>query len=156
MRNEQLDKWMANWAKAQQTDAFKSAPKSVEKKVFSENVFGEATRKDKVVPKLKNVDTKYWNQVYKASKGERIINEQKIVDDPLGSEPIGKQRDVPGKPELGVKGAELANTGNPIYPSTRGDDTRKHVTPDWADGVKLRELVNMKHSLYELEVKLNS
>jgi hypothetical protein len=75
---------------------------------------------------------------------------------PIGSTPQGKLRDVPTKDSLATKAAELGNTANPVYPSTRGDDSRSNVTPNWSDGDGLRELVEMKHKLSELQVKINS
>lgn len=160
MKNEErLNKWLKDWSKAQDNNPhFKATQKPAgNKKLVSETYAPKSTPP---APKLRNVDAKYWQQVYQSMRGSKgqteNLNEQKINKDPLASEPLGKQRETPSEKSIGQKTKEELNAPNPIYPSTRGDDSRKHVTPEWADGVKLRELVNMKHSLYELEVRLNS
>lgn len=163
--NSELEKWMDVWEKAQEKNIFPNEPKQdINPQVYSTDYFGNVRKDGKETVNLNDCDAKYWNQVYRLSKHgtpditDEQLNEQtsKISDDPLGSEPQGKTREVPTKSDLGVKGAELGNTANPIEPPSRGEDQRKHVTPEWADGKGLRELVYMKHNLYNLEVKINS
>lgn len=156
-----LEKWIEKWEEAMKKEEFKETPPV---KNSSLDYFGNFSHNaPAATPNIKDCDSKYWRDVYKLSvdstdplEDDVLTEDQGIKNDPLGSEPLGKQRDVPTKDSLGVKGAELGNTANPIYPDTRGEDQRKKVTPDWADGTKLRELVDMKDSLYKLEVKLNS
>jgi hypothetical protein len=163
--NAELEKWMDVWEKAQKKGIFEDEPKApvVNQQVYSSDYFGNVRVKEgeKNVT-LNECDTKYWNQIYRLSRHQGdtpdLLSEQavKIKDDPLGSEAQGKVRDTPTKDELGTKGAELGNTANPVYPDSRGEDQRKKVTPDWADGDGLRELVDMKHMLYKLETKINA
>ena len=168
--DSELEKWMSVWEKSQEKNIFPETPKQdINQQVYSSDYFGNVRKDSKETVALNDCDIKYWNQVYKLSNhdGEAPdiftpLNEQPSKVDgigteaPLASQPQGKLRDVPSKGDLGVKGAELANTANPIYPSSRGEDQRKHVTPEWEDGKGLRELVYMKHNLYNLEVKINS
>ncbi len=155
-----LENWMKQWKSAQEKGLFKDAPKPpvINEQTKSSDYFGNI--KEQAEPKavgVKNCDAQYWQQVYKLSKGQKLTEQtSKIEDDPLGSTPQGKLRDVPDKNSLGTKAAELGNAANPVIPSTRGEDQRKHITPDWADGKGLRELVDLKTSLYKLEVKINS
>jgi len=166
--NAELEKWMDVWDKAQEKGIFPTEPKEQEinPQVYQTDYFGNVRKTGKETVSLNECDAKYWQQVYKLSNhsGEApdILKEQtsKIdgigTEEPLASQPQGKTRDVPSKDALGVKGAELGNTANPIEPPSRGEDQRKKVTPEWADGKGLREIVYMKHNLYNLEVKLNS
>jgi hypothetical protein len=165
--NAELEKWMDVWEKAQEKGIFPETPKEQEinPQVYQTDYFGNvrspALGSDKNHAMLNECDTKYWKQVCKLAKGEKLDEQTSKIDgigseEPLASEPQGKLRDVPTKADLGVKAAELGNTANPVEPPSRGDDSRKHVTPEWADGKGLRELVYMKHNLYNLEVKINS
>lgn len=162
--NAELEKWMDVWDKAQEKGIFDDdAPKPplINQQVYSSDYFGNVQVKDKQEDiSLNECDAKYWNLVYRLSKhqGESpdVFKEEKS-NPPLGSEPIGKTREVPKESDLAVKGAELGNTANPIEPPSRGNDALpRKVTPNWSDGEELRELVDMKHSLYKLEVKINS
>lgn len=169
--NSELEKWMDVWEKAQEKNIFPSEPKqNINPQVYSSDYFGNVRKDGKENVTLNDCDTKYWNQVYRLSKYgndtpdviDETLNEQtsKVTgvgtEEPVASEPQGKLRDTPSKSSLGEKGAELGNTANPVEPPSRGEDQRKHVTPEWADGKSLRELVYMKHNLYNLEVKINS
>jgi hypothetical protein len=164
--NAELEKWMDVWEKAQEKGIFPDEPKQqeVNPQVYQTDYFGNVHKDGKDTVSLNECDVKYWNQVHKLSKGDKAldITEQtsKIdgigTEEPLASKPQGKLRDTPSKMDLGDKGAELGNTANPVEPPSRGEDQRKHVTPEWADGKGLRELVYMKHNLYNLEVKINS
>ncbi len=150
-----LEHWINKWEEAMKKEEFKDKPRSQETDYFG-NWKPESPQR---VTNFNNCDTKYWRDVYGLSlnNSNDVLTEDDIINnDPLESKPLGKQRDVPNKTDLGVKAAELGNTANPIYPDTRGMDQRKKVTPDWSDGTKLRELVDMKDSLYKLEVKINS
>lgn len=152
-----LEKWVDKWAEAQEKGIFQdNTPEPTTTDI--QDYFGNWKTEVKKSVNLNECDAKYWKQVYKLSINQRDVAEQTsaIKDDPIGSEPQGKLRDVPDKESLATKAGELANTANPVIPSTRGEDQRKHVTPDWSDGKGLRELVDMKHSLYTLEGKLNS
>jgi hypothetical protein len=167
--NAELEKWMDVWEKAQEKGIFPETPKQeVNPQVYQTDYFGNVRKDGNDTVTLNECDVKYWNQVHALAKGGKVVtdvtklNEQtsKIdgigTEEPLASQPQGQLRDVPAKNDLGVKGAELANTANPIFPDSRGEDQRKKVTPEWEDGKGLRELVYMKHNLYNLEVKLNS
>lgn len=148
-----LEKWVDKWAEAQEKGIFPEAPKPAVTDI--QDYFGNWKTETKKAVTLTECDTKYWKQVYKLSKG--VVEQTSVVeDDPVGSTPQGKLRDVPDKDDLSTKAAELGNTANPVIPSTRGEDQRKHVTPDWSDGKGLRELVDMKYQLYKLEGKINS
>lgn len=163
--NAELEKWMDVWEKAQEKGIFPETEKQeINPQVYQTDYFGNVV-KNKDTVSLNECDVKYWNQVHKMARsgsGTDIFKEQtsKIdgigTEEPLASQPQGKLRDVPAKDDLATKGAELANTANPIEPPSRGEDQRKKVTPEWSDGKGLRELVYMKHNLYNLEVKLNS
>ena len=159
-----FDKWLEQWDKAQGTGAFKSAPKP-ETKPKTPDFFGIGETKPRDTSfSLNEVDTQYWNRIYKMSRHQGddpdIFSELKtqptIEDDPLASKPLKQQRDTPDEDELGGKSKELGNTANPIYPSSRGDDSRAHVTGEFADGKKLREINDMRLSLHALECKLNA
>lgn len=167
--NAELEKWMDVWEKAQEKGIFPETPKQeINPQVYQTDYFGNVCKDGKDTVSLNECDAKYWSQVYKLSKGGikapdvTKINEQtsKIdgigTEEPLASKSQGKLRDVPARDDLATKGAELGNTANPVEPPSRGEDQRKHVTPEWGDGKGLRELVYMKHNLYNLEVKLNS
>lgn len=149
--DDALEHWMKTWEEAQGKDLFKETPKKPEinKQLYPID-FG-SVNKDKTPVTLTECDAKYWKNVHKM---QRVVEDKSQA--PLGSEPVGKTREVPSKDSLGVKAAELGNTAQPIFPSTRGEDQRKHVTPEFADGTKLREIVAMKDNLYKLEVKLNA
>lgn len=167
--NADLEKWVDVWEKAMEKGIFPESPKQeINPQVYQTDYFGNV-RKDKESVALNECDTKYWSQVYKMSqRGNRTPDVTKFTEqtskingigteEPIASEPQGSLRNVPSKDSLGIKGAELANTANPLLePASRGEDQRKHVTPDWSDGKGLRELVYMKHNLYNLEVKINS
>jgi hypothetical protein len=163
----ELEKWMDIWEKSQEKNIFPPEPKQdINPQVYQTDYFGNICKGDKDTVVLNDCDAKYWSQVYHLSKRGNdtpdILHEQtsKIngigTEEPLASAPQGKLREVPSRSDLGVKGAELGNTANPIEHPSRGDDSRTHVTPEWADGKGLRELVYMKHNLYNLEVKINS
>jgi hypothetical protein len=147
-----LENWVDKWEKAMEKDEFKSKEKP---KPAVEDYYGNWKPSSQPTTKFQNCDTKYWENVYRMSKGEKpkVVTED---SEPLGDKSLGKQREVPDKAELSTKAAELGNTANPVYPDSRGVDQRKKTTPEWADGKKLRELVDMKDNLYKLEVRLNS
>ncbi len=163
--NAELEKWMDVWEKAQEKGIFPETEKQeINPQVYQTDYFGNVV-KNKETVSLNECDVKYWNQVHKMAKsgnGTDIFKEQTSKVDgvgtegPLASQPQGKLRDVPTKDGLATKAAELGNTANPIEPPSRGEDQRKKVTPEWSDGKGLRELVYMKHNLYNLEVKINS
>jgi hypothetical protein len=160
-RDPKLDGWMEKWQSAQEKGIFKESvkPPVVNQQSKSSDYFGNIreTPAPKKGVSLNECDAKYWKQVYQRSNNEPVVEQtSKIKDDPIESEPQGKLRDVPTQGELGVKGAELGNTANPVEPPSRGEDQRKHVTPNWSDGVGIREIAYMKHNLYNLEVKINS
>lgn len=164
--NAELEKWMDVWEKAQEKGIFPETEKQeINPQVYQTDYFGNVRKGGSDTVSLNECDVKYWNQVHKLARsgqGTDVFKEQtsKIdgigTEEPLTSQPQGKLRDVPSKTDLGVKAAELGNTANPIEPPSRGEDQRKKVTPEWSDGKGLRELVYMKHNLYNLEVKLNS
>jgi len=163
-----FDKWLEQWDKAQGTPAFKSAPKP-ESRPKTPDFFGigETKPRDSNSFSLNEVDTQYWNRIYKMSRHQGddpdifaedgLTGQPTIEEDPLASKsPLKKQRETPSKDDLGEKGEELANTANPIHPPSRGDDSRAHVTGEFADGKKLREINDMKLSLHALQGKLNA
>jgi hypothetical protein len=161
-----FDKWVEQWEKAQKTDAFKVAPKPESRQKTSDFFgIGETKPFEKDSFSLNEVDAQYWNRVYKMSRHQGddpdIFQELKtlpnIDDDPIASKsPLKKQRETPSKDDLGEKGEEIAAAAHPIHPSTRGDDSRAHVTGEFADGKKLREINDMKISLHALQGKLNA
>jgi len=159
-----LEKWMKVWEKSQEAGIFPEEPKQqdINPQVYSSDYFGNARKNGNEKVVLNDCDAKYWSQVYNLSKGD-ILHEEEFTkvdgvgtEEPLASTPQGKIRKVPSRSALGEKGAELSNTANPIEPASRGEDQKNHVTPDWSDGKGIREIVYMKHNLYNLEVKLNS
>jgi hypothetical protein len=161
-----LEKWMKVWEKSQADGIFPEEPKQqdINPQVYSSDYFGNARKNGNEKVALNDCDAKYWSQVYNLSKGGNILHEEEFTkvdgvgtEEPLASTPQGKTRKVPSKSALGDKATELANTANPLLqPSSRGEDQRNHVTPEWSDGKGIREIVYMKHNLYNLEVKLNS
>jgi hypothetical protein len=156
MSNDNLGTWMDKWQEAQEKGIFKSAEKQpeVNKQVYSSDYFGNVQEKSSKPVGLNECDAKYWKKIYKLSNNE-VVKEE-ADEGPLGSEPLGKTREVPTEKSVGVKSGELAQTANPVQPPTRGIDAKpRKVTPEWADGKGLRELVDMKLNLYELEVKIN-
>lgn len=166
--NAELEKWMGVWEKAMEAGIFPETPKpdAINAQQHSTDYFGNVVKEKEEVT-LNECDTKYWNTVYQLSKGgyrapdvTKVTEQTSKIDgvdseEPIASQPQKKVRDTPTKDDLGQKGAELGNTANPVEPPSRGEDQRKHVTPDWSDGKGIRELVSMKNDLYELEVKLN-
>lgn len=166
--NSELEKWMDVWEKAQEKGIFPETPKQeINPQIYQTDYFGNVRKDDKEEVSLNECDVKYWNQIHQMAKSGKGIdvtkfNEQtsKIdgigTEEPLASQPQGKLREVPTKDGLATKAAELGNAANPIFPSSRGEDQRRKVTPEWEDGKGLRELVYMKHNLYNLEVKINS
>lgn len=167
--NADLEKWMNVWEKAQEAGIFPNEPKQqdINPQVYSSDYFGNVRKNGNEKVALNDCDAKYWSQVYNLSKNGSdapdVLHEEKFTkvdgvgtEEPVVSTPQGKVRKVPSKPDLAEKGAELGNTANPVEPPSRGEDQKNHVTPDWSDGKGIRELVYMKHNLYNLEVKLNS
>lgn len=165
--NADLEKWMTAWENAQEKGIFPTEQKQdINPQVYSSDYFGNVRKQGNEKIALNDCDAKYWSQVYNLSKGGNltpdVVNEEftKVdgvgTEEPLASTPQGKIRKVPSKPDLAEKGAELGNTANPVEPPSRGEDQKNHVTPNWSDGDSIRELVYMKHNLYNLEVKLNS
>lgn len=161
--NPELEKWMDKWDAAQEKGIFNDAPKPAAPEMS--DFFGNYRPAESDNFNPNDVDAKYWDKVYRHS------NNQSDAPDPLADDAVinedtkeniwekpqtQKLRDTPSKDSLANAAAELANTGNPIYPSTRGMDQRNKVTPDWADGMKVREIAEMKYKLYTLECKLNS
>lgn len=168
MMREDFEKWQDQWDKAIEDNIFQDAPKPPvpSSEVGASDFFGNYRPGDET--SLNDVDGEYWDRVYKLSNQQHNFSPDPLddVQDEIltedvptvdASKPQNKPlRDLPGKEPLSVKGAELSNTANPIYPPTRGEDQRNRVTPDWSTGPQLSELVNMKYNLYELEVKLNA
>ncbi len=163
--NAELEKWMDVWEKSQAKGIFPETPKQeINSQQFQTDYFGNVCKSGKESVSLNECDVKYWNAVHKmakSGKGTDIFEQTSKIDgigteEPLASKPQGKLRDTPAKDDLAQKGAELGNTANPVEPPSRGEDQRKKVTPEWADGKSLRELVYMKSNLYNLEVKINS
>jgi len=170
LNRDQLDKWTDQWDKAQQEGIFDepSKPKVSDFEANSADFFGNWRPKEEEQTPLRDIDAKYWDNVYKMSTGlsdapdvigageeEEVLNEQTPVDvaSKVQDKPL---RELPDKDALGVKGAELGNTANPIHPWTRGKDQRPKITPNFIAGNELSELVNMKFNLYQLEGKLNA
>jgi hypothetical protein len=179
---EDIEKWAEKWDKALADGIFEAPKEHVPTPEVNPSDFFGNWRPENTVD-INNVDTKYWNNVYKLSNhsGESPDPLEEIDHEPAlsGEEPVTISeefdqkeinaakdrvsklqdkplRDTPTKENLGIKAKELGNTANPIYPESRGKDQRRHVTPNWSDGQELLELVNIKLNLYKLEVKLNS
>ena len=153
---DDMEKWVDKWDAALKKDTFKNAVKPEVKE--SDKFFATFGKTQKL---NESIDAKYWRTLAKNARTP-VVNEQEtlvaqptIEKNPLNSKPLKKQREVPEVSDLGEKGAELGNTANPIYPDSRGADFRNKVTPEWSDGLKIREIANMYRNLYDLQVKLN-
>jgi hypothetical protein len=182
MRDD-LEKWAEKWDKALADGVFETPKEHVPSpEVNPSDFFGNWRPAAANGEVIKDVDSQYWNNVYKLSSHSGEYHDPLEVEHDAamtGTEPVSiseelDQKDInaskdrvsklqdkplrntPSKEDLGVKAKELGNTANPIYPESRGKDQRRHVTPSWTDGPQLLELVNMKLNLYKLEVKLNS
>jgi len=49
---------------------------------------------------------------------------------------------------------KMANTNNPVYPNTKGSDSKIKSDTDFAGGPKLQKLIDMKDKLHTLKVQL--
>ena len=58
------------------------------------------------------------------------------------------------KEDLSKAAEIIANSPNPISPTTLGQDSKLKVTPNWTSGKELEALAELKQRLYDLEVKL--
>jgi hypothetical protein len=156
---DDIEKWKAIWDKAQEKGIFGDSPKEEKAPDYKSDFFGSWCPEENSATNYKDIDAKYWDKVYRLSnhQGEttdEVISEQE-KDDIWEKPQNQKLRNTPSKDGLSNASAELANTANPVEPPTRGIDQRKKVTPNWADGMKVRELAEMKYNLFNLENKLN-
>lgn len=149
---DDMEKWVSKWEEASKKEAFTkpSEPEPEKKDKFFDSFHSDE----------KLNENKYWSTLAKMGRKsiteqETLVGEPTIEKNPLGSKILRKQRDLPKESDLAEKGAELANTANPVMPDSRGADWRNHVTPEWSDGIKIREIANMYRNLYDLQCKLN-
>lgn len=167
--SDDFDKWVDQWDQAQKSGAFASkkpispSPKSIETDFFGNYVDSETSKHTSV----SDVDAEYWEKLHKLTNDGHPADPHAILTEAETKAQFtisnqGKLRNVPTSKELGTKAGELGNTGNPVYPNTRGRDdgvlpnNERKITPDWIDGTKLSEINNMKFNLYQLESKLNA
>jgi hypothetical protein len=139
-----LNDFYDQWEKALADGIFDDAPK-LPAPSGSFNYFGQLDMSEEDVP-LNEVDTKYWDQVYKLSRH--------AGDAP---DPIYFEERTPTNKETKASADHLARSHNPIYPDTLGKDQNVVPTPNWASaGKEFFELEDLKKTLEQLEGKVTS
>jgi hypothetical protein len=157
---EQFDKWVDQWAKAQEQGVFGESKPTQDPTGFGTlpgpDFFGvyKPTNKD-----LSNVDSEYWRQVYQMSahSGEApdVVGDEAVITEELNDEEKETlDYTKPDKKSVSKITDDLGGLSNPVKANTRGKDNINKVTPNWTCGDDLVELHNMKIKLQKLEDKL--
>ncbi len=144
---DQFNKWVGQWEKAMSSPAFAAAAPP------------------EPPPPLETSDPeeRYWDAIRQGKSYDGILNERRAPaagGDPKvkAPKPLKAKCDLEGEKFDGAskgKVADLvANEPNPVSPTTRNQDSRSHVTPNFSCGVELVELANMRKELERLESKM--
>lgn len=152
---QQLDYWAAKWEKAQEDGVFESAPKppTPPSQTADVSFFGPAQTHP--TDTLRDVDTKYWQSVYDASRHSGF------APDPLeAAEGLIQETMKQSKDDLASKAGEIATvmsrSANPVRAGSIGNDQELEpaqlgvtFSPE-----EIEELAELKQKLYDFEVKL--
>lgn len=157
---DEFDKFVSQWEKAQADGVFEDAPKPPTPPAQDPDFFGNY-RPNKDVTDIKDVDSDYWNHVYKLSRHSgdspdpfeelQPMNE----DDRATKFTLVKTTKSDNKSSSKITD-ELGGLSNPGSRSNRGEDQARRVTPNWAGGDEIQELQAMKMNLEQLESKINA
>ena len=168
-----FDDWVDMWEKAQSDGTFKDAPKPPPARGGGNSFFGvHSSSPDADLPPSE-ADTEYWNQVYQRSNNAgdapdiaspEMLQEQKKPVEKKPEEPRRKKkRPQPlceskddTDAEIGRIAKAQGRSPNPVWHYTVGKDQEPHITPNWSDGDKLNDLIDLKVKLHALEGKLNT
>jgi len=148
---EQFDKWTDMWEKAQESDAFKSAPKPPEpsQQTSDNSFFG--LQNTHPTDEIKDVDSTYWNQVHQAAAHgdlapDPLDNAESVISE-------ARKKQIPGD-----KVSNQTTGENPIRASSIGMDQEMEpralgvtFTPE-----EIEELTDLKTKLHELQDKKNT
>jgi hypothetical protein len=170
----EFDDWVAQWEKAQSDGTFENAPKPPVQNNNSFFGMNYSTEDSDLPPG--DADTQYWNQVYQrsdhsgqapdiAAPEEMLTETKKKPVEKKPEPPKKKVKPLPERRPLNeeavdpnikkiVKGNQ--NSPNPIYYYSAGKDQEPHVTPNFTDGPKMRELIDLKLKVHALEGKVNT
>jgi hypothetical protein len=164
---DDINKWADQYEKAQADGVFDDAPMppGATKQTADVSFFGPANTKP--TADINSVDATYWNKIKELSMSddptasfsldsfsdneELAGEEDKLIQEQTKKEVLSIPMDQP----LGDLAKTAADSPNPVEPPSVGKDQRRRVTPNWTDGQELRELDELKRSLYDLEVKLS-
>ncbi len=86
----------------------------------------------------------------KAKKNKEDVRKPKDGDETPDTD---EEEDGFGK-DLTPPGKEVKFNVNPLHFSSKGNDSKLRVTPNWTDGDELRELARLKALMYDLESEL--
>lgn len=151
--NDDFEKWVDLWAKAEEELANEKPVPKVEKKVsyFS----GMPSDQDFVDPETNDG----WNAIYK--RAMEVDYNQDLITDAVniayaGNEGYGKQIPTGTPPKPG----KTTYTQNPINFTSVGNDQendsgKTRVTDNWSDGDELRELDEIKKQVEAMERKFH-
>lgn len=132
--DDDLKKYMGLWDDALKTNDFKGSVPEQNEPSVTQSFFGNFGSNQP--QERKETEINHWKKVYNASLGkddaEDLVNE--------------------GRKDFAQA---LANSANPIYPSTVGKD-QDIVAPKWSDSKELAKLIELKSELQTLECKLNT
>ena len=159
---DEFDKYVNQWEKAQADGVFDDAPSPPAPPAQEPDFFGNY-RPNKDVTDIKDVDSDYWNHVYKLSRHsgdspdplDELQPMNEVRDDRTTKFTLVKTTKPDGK-SSGKITDELGGLSNPNNRSNRGEDQRSRVTPNWAGGDDIQELQAMKMNLEKLESKINA
>lgn len=130
---DNMEKWTTLWEKARKEGVFNNAPRPpvTSPQEHAESLceeFKGGPRKKSEVPKVQEVDAKYWESLHQLAGTQRYHEDADVV----------------------AKSKDLANAPNPVHHNTHGKDQDLHVTPNWTDGEKLKKLSELKLKLHKL------
>ena len=157
MSRDKFDQWQQQWDQAQADGLFGKTEEKATEYDSEADFFGYNSNKPKNSG-IKDVDAKYWDDVYRLSTGQADAPD--VIMDHLLKEdtPVEDKDLVPTEKYDGKKNSEitddLGKQPNPVKPETRGVDARSKVTPNWAGGEDLNKLNLMKNDLEKLEDKI--
>lgn len=154
INDEKFQNWCDMWDKAQKSDLFKDAPKPhvPTQQVAADDYFGNHGNTGSP-SLLREVDAKYWNKVFRLSKGLKETSDILTEEAPVKDKDLAPTTKPDGKSVANITD-DMGGLANPVSGTTRGPDASNRVTPDWAGGEHLTKLNTMKNDLQKLEDKV--
>lgn len=94
---------------------------------------------------IKDGDVSKWNDVMSTLNNR----ETSSFDDGMLNEEA-----TPSKKKVKKHANKMANTNNPVYPNTKGKDSKIKPNTNFAGGSKIDKLIDLKNKLHDLKVQL--